>query len=165
MKNFYITEFMDFLFVISDSNDLYLYDINNCIKGKKMNLKNKITDIIIHDQTVLDTCIVYIGHSNGEITIVSFNKAEQEFEEIASIKGSSNSAIKNLALSKSKKFLAALFTDKSMLIIDLDKQEIVSSYSFRSIEINFTFISFGKDDRRVLLCNQHLQMPLTIMDW
>lgn len=40
MKNFYITEFMDFLFVISDSNDLYLYDINNCIKGKKMNLKS-----------------------------------------------------------------------------------------------------------------------------
>lgn len=42
LKDFFITEFMDYLFVISDSNDLYVFDLNICKIAKKMNLGSKI---------------------------------------------------------------------------------------------------------------------------
>lgn len=56
IKDFFITEFMDYLFVISDSNYLYVFDLNNCKIAKKMDMSKKITDIVICDNTILDTC-------------------------------------------------------------------------------------------------------------
>jgi hypothetical protein len=44
---------------------------------------------VISDYTIKDACIVYIGHCNGLITVVSFNKANREFIEIGQVKGKS----------------------------------------------------------------------------
>jgi len=95
---------MDYLFVISDSNYLYVFDLNNCKIAKKINMGKKITDIVICDNMIKETCIVYIGHVTGEITIVSFNKSNKEFETLSTIKGKSCASVKSLTLSQSKKY-------------------------------------------------------------
>lgn len=84
----------------------------------------KITDIVICDNTITDTCMVYIGHITGEISIVSFNKSNKKSEILSTIQGKSKASIKALDLSKSKKYLVGLYDDKSIMIINLNTKEI-----------------------------------------